>query len=297
MHDASPAALQWRTAQGMVHLDRPVVVGIINVTPDSFHDGGRHATTDAAVRHAARLIEEGVGILDVGGESTRPGAAAVDAATEARRVVPVVRELRAAWPAIPVSVDTVKADVAQAAVAAGAAIINDVSGLRLDPAMAGVAARTGAGLILMHSRGGVEAMARYDLADYGPDCVADVRDELLQAVGHAREAGVAGDALVLDPGLGFAKRTAHSISLLAGLARLADLGFPVMVGPSRKRFIGDIAGGAGPDDRLPGTLAACVVAFLNGARLFRVHDVGPARQALALAAAIPAGQPAAAMAG
>jgi dihydropteroate synthase len=297
MHYATPAALQWRTAQGTVHLDRPVVVGIVNVTPDSFHDGGRHATTEAAVRHAARLVEEGAGILDVGGESTRPGAAAVSAATEARRVVPVIRELRSAWPAIPVSVDTVKADVARQAVAAGAAIINDVSGLRLDPAMAGVAARTGAGLILMHSRGSVEAMARYDLAEYGPDCAADVRDELMQAVAHALEAGVAGDAVVLDPGLGFAKRTAHSLALLAGLARLTDLGFPVMVGPSRKRFIGDVAGGASPEDRLPGTLAACVVAFLNGARLFRVHDVRPARQALDLAAAIRPAQPAAAMAG
>ncbi|HSJ05680.1 MAG TPA: dihydropteroate synthase [Longimicrobiales bacterium] len=297
MHDAPPAALHWRTAQGMLHLEGPVVVGIVNVTPDSFHDGGRHATTEAAVRHAARLVEEGAGVLDVGGESTRPGAAAVDAATEARRVVPVVRELRAAWPAIPVSIDTVKADVAREAVAAGAAVINDVSGLRLDPAMAGVAARTGAGLILMHSRGGVEAMARYDLAEYGTDCVADVRDELMQAVTHAQEAGVAGDAIVLDPGLGFAKRTAHSVAILAGLARLTDLGFPVMVGPSRKRFIREIAGGAGPDDRLPGTLAACVVALLHGARLFRVHDVGPARQALDLAAATLTAQTAAAVAG
>jgi dihydropteroate synthase len=296
MHDATPAALPWRTAQGTVHLDRPVVVGIVNVTPDSFYDGGRHATTEAAVRHAARLVEEGAGILDVGGESTRPGAMAVDAATEARRVVPVVRELSAAWPAIPISVDTVKADVAREAVAAGAAIINDVSGLRLDPAMAGVAARTGAGLILMHSRGAVDAMARYDLAEYGPDCVADVRDELMQAVAHAQEAGVAGDAIVLDPGLGFAKRTAHSLALLAGLPRLTDLGFPIMVGPSRKRFLGDVAGGADPEDRLPGTLAACVVAFLNGARLFRVHDVRPARHALDLVAAVPPAQPAAAVA-
>lgn len=278
----------WRVAGAGVPLDRPVVIGILNVTPDSFWDGGRHDSVAAAVRHAASLIEDGADIIDVGGESTRPGAVTVAAADEIARVVPIVRALVHAWPDVPVSVDTVKAEVAGAALDAGAAIVNDVSGLRLDPALADIAARQGAGLILMHSRGDVEAMAGYTLATYGQDPTDDIARELALAVQRARDAGIPDDAIVVDPGLGFSKRTEHSLAVLAGLDRIAALGFPVLVGPSRKRFIGEAAGGLPPELRLEGTLAACVIAWLRGARLFRVHDVAAARRALDFARAASA---------
>jgi dihydropteroate synthase len=291
MSHASAVSLEWRTARGDVRLDRPVVVGILNVTPDSFWDGGRHAAVDTALRHAERLLDEGADILDVGGESTRPGAVPVAAEAEIARIVPVVEAVLRARPDTLVSVDTVKASVARAALAAGAAILNDVSGLRLDPGLAVEAAGAGAGLILMHSRGGVAEMAQYAQAEYGDDCVGDVVSGLGRSVEAARAAGVPDAAIVLDPGLGFAKRTHHSLALLGGLGRIAALGFPVMVGPSRKRFIGEAAGGLHPEERLPGTIAACVVALLRGARLFRVHDVAPVRHALDLAAATQGAQP------
>jgi dihydropteroate synthase len=275
----------WRTLAGALRLDRPVVMGILNVTPDSFWDGGRHDSVEAAVRHATTLLDEGADILDVGGESTRPGAATVSADEESRRVVPVIAALRERWPDLPLSVDTVKAEVASRAVDAGASIINDVSALRLDPAMGHVAARTGAGLILMHSRGDVGTMARYDSAVYS-DVVAEVAADLDDAVARARSAGVPAEAIVVDPGLGFAKRTEHSLALLAGLRRIADAGRPVLIGPSRKRFIGEASGGLPAEDRGEGTLAACVLGLAHGALLFRVHDVAGARRALGLAHAV-----------
>lgn len=288
MMTAPAVPLEWRTARVSVRLNRPVVVGIVNVTPDSFHDGGRYTDRQAALAHAASLLEAGADILDIGGESTRPGASPVEASTEVRRVVPVIEAVVARWPDVPVSVDTVKAAVARAAIDAGATIINDVSALRLDPELAGVVAGAGAGLVLMHSRGTVATMARYELAGYGADCVADVRSELADAFARARAAGVRDDSVVLDPGLGFAKTTTHSLAVLAGLRRLTDLGCPIMVGPSRKRFIGEVSGGLAVDDRLDGTVAACVIAALNGARLFRVHDVAAARHALDLTVAVQA---------
>src|SRR5919108_1151175 len=251
-----PAVQQtWRTARTDVLLDRPLLVGILNVTPDSFWDGGRHATVDDAVRHAEALLEQGADLLDIGGESSRPGARAVAAEEEMTRVLPVLDALVRRWPDVPLSVDTVKAAVAHAALDAGAAIVNDVSGLRLDRALGAAVASHGAGLILMHSRGTVESMARYELADYSADPVADVRRELADAVARARAAGIADEAIVVDPGLGFAKRTEHSLAVLAGLQRIAELDFPVMIGPSRKRFIGDVAGGLDPAARLEGTIA------------------------------------------
>lgn len=280
---AAPAAvpLAWRTARTRLRLDRPIVAGILNVTPDSFWDGGRHASVEAAVRHAEDLIGEGADILDIGGESTRPGAVPVTVREEIARVVPVIDAVHRRWPELPLSVDTVKTEVARAAMDAGASIVNDVSALRLDASLAGEIASAGAGVILMHSRGDVEHMARYDLADYGADPVADVRTELADAIERARAGGIADDAIVVDPGLGFAKRTAHSLALLAGLERLSGLGCPVLVGPSRKRFIGDAAGAQIPvEARLEGTIAACVIALLHGAAIFRVHDVGPVRRAL-----------------
>jgi dihydropteroate synthase len=263
----------WLTATGAISFDRPRIAGVLNVTPDSFWDGGRHAGADRARAHAERLVEEGADLLDVGGESTRPGAGSVSVADELERVLPVVRALVRACPGVPVSVDTVKAEVADAALAEGAGIINDVSGLRLDPAMGDVVARHSAGLVLMHSRGAV-------------DPVGDVIRELETAIAHASIAGVQPAAIVLDPGLGFAKRTEQSIALLAGLHRLVELGYPVMVGPSRKRFIGDLTGGLAAEERLEGTLAVCVAALLAGARLFRVHDVRATRRALDVAEAI-----------
>jgi dihydropteroate synthase len=276
----------WLTARGTLALDRPLIAGILNVTPDSFHDGGRHATTAAAVAHAEQLLAEGADLLDIGGESTRPGARPVDAVEERGRVVPVLHAVVRRFPAVPVSVDTVKSEVARAALDAGASIINDVSGLRLEPALAGAVAAAGAGIILMHSRGTVATMASYALADYGDDPVGTIARELREAADRALGAGIAAEAIVLDPGLGFAKRTEHSIAALAHLDRIAALGWPVLVGPSRKRFVGEVAGGLAPEERLEGTLAACVVALLAGARIFRVHDVGPARRALAVAEAV-----------
>jgi len=277
---------EWRTARGPLSLGRPRILGILNVTPDSFWDRGRHAALDAALARAEAILEEGGDVIDIGGESTRPGAKPVEAAEELERVVPVVREIVRRWPEAVVSVDTVKAVVARAAVDAGAAIVNDVSGLRLDPDMAGTVADTGAGIVLMHSRGEVGTMASYEMAEYGPDPVGDMVDDLASALGRAREAGIADDAIVLDPGLGFSKRTEHSVAALAHLDRFLALGRPVMVGPSRKRFVGELSGGLPPEERLEGTLAACVVAHAGGARVFRVHDVRATRRALDVAEAI-----------
>lgn len=286
---AAPASVPvaWRTARGSLSLERPIVAGILNVTPDSFWDGGRFADVEAAVAQVAAMVAGGADMVDIGGESTRPGATAVDAGEEIARVVPVIEAVHREWPQLPISVDTVKAAVARAAIGAGASIINDVSGLRLDAALAGEIARAGAGVILMHSRGSVDRMARYDLAEYGPDPVGDVASELAAAVERARAGGIGDEAIVIDPGLGFAKRTEHSLALLARLDRLAELGFPVLVGPSRKRFTGDAAGAALPvEDRLEGTIAACVIALLHGAAIFRVHDPAPVRRAVDFAHAV-----------
>lgn len=286
METAPVTRSAWHTARGPIPLDRPRLAGILNVTPDSFWDGGRHAGLDRAIRHAAHMVEEGADILDVGGESTRPGARSVPLDEERARVMPVVRELARRFPAVPVSVDTVKAAIAVEALAEGAAIINDVSALRLDPELGAVVAGSRAGLILMHSRGAVDRMATYDTARYGDDVVGDVVRELSQAVARAEETGVDASRIVLDPGLGFSKRTAHSAAVLGHLPRLVELGYPVLVGPSRKRFVGELGGGLEPAERLEGSLAACVVALLGGARLFRMHDVAPARRALDVAEAL-----------
>lgn len=276
----------WSTARGVVNLDRPRIMGIVNVTPDSFWYGGRHAGLAAALAAAERHLEEGADLLDLGGESTRPGAVRISVAEERDRVLPVLRELVRRWPDLIVSVDTTRAEIAAAVLDEGAAAINDVSGLRLDERLGGVVADAGAGIILMHSRGGVEEMARYDLAHYGADPVGEVVVELGESLGLAHAAGVADQAIVLDPGLGFAKRTEHSLVVLAQLDRIVDLGYPVLVGPSRKRFVGEVAGGLPPEERLEGTIAACVAAYLSGAQFFRVHDVLAIRRALAVAEAV-----------
>ena len=229
------------------------------------------------------MLSEGADAIDVGGESTRPqGARAVSADEEIARIVPVVRAVRRAFPTVAISVDTTKAGVAAAALDAGADIINDVSAFRLDPRMGEIAAVTGAGVILMHSRGGVGEMATYRYAEYGSDVVTEVVGELKAAVAVAHAAGVAGESIVLDPGIGFAKRSEHSLRILSELNRLS-LGYPLLVGVSRKRFVGELSGVERAEDRVFGTVAANVVALMRGARLFRVHDVAVNRQALAVA--------------
>ena len=282
--DAPPA---WLCRGRGIPLDRPLVLGVLNVTPDSFSDGGRFFSIEAALDHGSRLVEEGADVIDIGGESTRPqGAREVDVAEECRRVLPVLSALRDHHPKARFSVDTVKSEVAAAALAAGADIINDVSAFRLDPTMASVCAEAGAGVILMHSRGGVTDMATYAHARYGTDPVADVIAELRARLDEAEGAGIARGAIVIDPGIGFSKRTEHSVAMLAGLSRLVALGYPVAVGVSRKRFIGELSGSPDPVDRLEGTIGANVMALAAGARIFRVHDVRATRRALDVAWAI-----------
>lgn len=270
----------------MIVIDRPIVVGILNVTPDSFSDGGRYTSVDAALRHAEGMVADGADIIDVGGESTRPqGAQPVSADEELNRVVPVVQALKQRLPETPLAIDTVKAEVAASALAEGAQIVNDVSGMRLDPAMAETCAMSGAGVVIMHSRGGVSEMATYAVANYA-DVVAEVAAELRERVEAARTAGIADERIVVDPGIGFSKRSEHSLAVLAALPRIAAWGYPVLVGTSRKRFVGELTGATDPVERVHGTTGANVAALERGARLFRVHDVRAARQALDVAWAV-----------
>ena len=277
------ARLSWRIGRGFLQLDKPRVMAILNVTPDSFFDGGRHSGSAAALHQVELMLEEGADIVDVGGESTRPGAQPISETEEIARVVPVVKEIVRRWPDTTISVDTVKSNVAKAAADQGAAVINDVSGLRLDPRIADVVAAGGLGIVLMHSRGSVTSMAHYDTANYGDDVVGDIVEELRTSVGVASAAGVAAEQIVVDPGLGFSKRTEHSVAVLRQLDRVLALGYPVLVGPSRKRFIGELVGRVPPEERLEGTLGAIVAARARGASIFRVHDVRAARHALAVA--------------
>ncbi|HUF36393.1 MAG TPA: dihydropteroate synthase [Gemmatimonadales bacterium] len=278
--------LAWRTARGPIALDRPVLMGILNLTPDSFSDGGRFLARDAALAQADYLVESGAAIVDVGGESTRPDRAEpVELEEELRRVVPVVEALARARPGLLLSVDTVKAAVARAALEAGAAIVNDVTAFRLEPAMAEVVAASGCGVVLMHSRGGVLEIASYTYADYGGDVVGGVLAELREAVATATASGIDPEAIAIDPGFGFSKTVEQNIAVLDQLAAFQSLGRPVLAGPSRKRFLGAVTG-LPVEDRDRATAAACALAWGRGARLFRVHDVAAAREALALAAAV-----------
>ena len=276
----------WRIKGRELALDRPIIMGILNVTPDSFSDGGLFFSPDAAVAHARTMVDEGADIIDVGGESTRPqGATPVDEQEEGRRIFPVIGAIAAAFPQLAVSVDTVKSDVARAALEAGAHIVNDVSAFRLDPRMGEICASAGAGVVLMHSRGSVSEMATYSHANYD-DVVDEVMAELRERVSAGREAGVADACIAVDPGIGFAKRSEHSLDVLAALPELAAWGHPVVVGASRKRFVGEITGMVAPSARVHGTVGANVVALERGARVFRVHDVAANRQALDVAWAI-----------
>lgn len=261
-----------------------LLVGVVNVTPDSFSDGGEHATAEQAVAHALELAAQGASWLDIGGESTRPGAAPVPAAEEMRRVVPVIEALRPRTEAI-LSVDTMKAAVARAALAAGAQVVNDVSGLQADAEMARVLAETGAGCVLMHMRGTPQTMR--SLAVYG-DVVREVREELARCLEAAiARSGLSPDHFVLDPGIGFAKTAEHSLALMAHLEDLRrDLGRPLLVGPSRKSFIGQVLDQPDPRRRRWGTAAAVAVCAMAGVDLVRVHDVAEMRDVARVAAAI-----------
>jgi dihydropteroate synthase len=273
----------WSIRGRVLRLGHPIVMGILNVTPDSFSDGGRFFSSDHALRHALEMLDEGADIIDVGGESTRPqGAVPVPADEECRRVLPVIERLARERPDAIMSIDTAKSDVASAALDAGAHIVNDVSGLRLDPAIAQLCATRSAGLVLMHSRGNVSDMATFKYAEY-KDVVTDVLTELEASVMTARRADVKRESIVVDPGIGFSKKSEHSLAMLAAIPRLLQWGYPVMVGVSRKRFIGEITGQEKPEDRLGGTVGANVAALILGARIFRVHDVSANRQALDVA--------------
>jgi dihydropteroate synthase len=261
---ASSARLHWAG----LSLDRPRVMGILNVTPDSFSDGGRSAAPGEAIGRGLAMAADGADIIDVGGESSRPGAAPVPPDIEQDRIIPVVRALSLAG--LCVSVDTRHASTMRAALDAGARIVNDVSGLAHDPDAAATVAAYGCPVVLMHMRGVPETMNA--LATYG-DVVPEVRDELLGRVRAAEAAGVARDNIAIDPGIGFAKLAAHSRAILRGLPVFVSLGYPVLIGVSRKAFIGALSGEAEAHRRLGGSIAAAVFAALRGATIFRVHDV------------------------
>lgn len=279
----TPPAASWRIRGRRLDLSRPLVMGVLNVTPDSFSDGGRFFDRDAALDRARSMAEAGADLVDVGGESTRPGARPVSAGEEWERIGPVLEELRGME--VPISVDTTKSEVARRALDAGADVLNDVSALRFDPSLAGLAAESGAGLVLMHMRGTPRTMQRD--TEYG-DLVGEVRAELARALERARAAGCDPEQVVLDPGIGFGKSAAGSRALLARAGAFRVDGRPVLVGPSRKSFIGETLG-LPVEERLEATLAACVVALTAGASVFRVHDVRAARRALDMAAELMPG--------
>lgn len=291
MFDTSP---QLDCAGRILCMDRPRIMGIVNVTPDSFSDGGRHATVEAAVAHALQLVAEGADVLDIGGESTRPGAEPVPVEEELRRIVPVIERL-ARESNVPVSVDTFKPEVMRAAVAAGAGMINDVYALR-QPGALDAAAELGVPVVLMHMLGEPGTMQQAPQYD---DVVAEVHRFLAERIFAAEMAGVVKKNLVIDPGYGFGKTKEHNMTLLARSAHFLELGVPMLAGLSRKRSIGELTGRDVPGQRIHGSVAAHLLAAQNGARLLRVHDVAATADALKVweaVAAVPAPRNAAAAA-
>lgn len=261
----------WKTSRREISLDVPLVMGILNVTPDSFSDGGRYADINAALKRVDEMIAEGADVIDIGGESTRPGSKRVSADDEISRVVPVIEAISKRLD-VPVSIDTSKSAVANAAVDAGAEIINDISGLRFDEAIAEVAARHKTGLVLMHSRGEFETMHSQPPVE---DIITEVEKDLRRSISAAAAAGVAGEQIALDIGLGFGKTLDQNLKLIAQLDRLVKEfpGFPILVGASRKSFLGKLLGKDDPKERLSGSLASAAIAVWNGAKILRVHDV------------------------
>lgn len=263
--------MHWQIRDQKLEISGPRVMGVLNITPDSFSDGGRFIALEDALRQADRLIAEGADILDIGGESTRPGSRRVSVRDEIARVVPVIESLHRKYD-IPISIDTTKSEVATAAIEAGAGIINDISGMRFDEQLANVAAETRSGLILMHSRGSFEEMHSQEPVE---DILADVVRDLRCSVDAARRAGVNDAQIALDVGIGFGKTLSQNLELIAKLDKLkAEFpNFPFLVGASRKSFVGKLLGGVSAGERLNGSLAAAAIAAWNGADILRVHDV------------------------
>ena len=278
-----PAVQRTKTRVGSLTFGPdPVLMGVLNVTPDSFSDGGEFFRAEPAVSHAEKMFDEGAQVIDVGGESTRPGADPVSPEEELRRVLPVIQGILSARPDSIVSIDTYRSSIAEAALDAGARAVNDVTALG-DPRMAGLMAERGCPIILMHMLGEPKSMQqdpRYE------DVVREVRDFLAERAERAIRAGVELENIILDPGIGFGKALEHNLKLLKRLDSLVELGFPVLVGVSRKSFLGKITGCEDPKSRLFGTMAANVLAYERGANLFRVHEVRANKEALAVAAAI-----------
>jgi dihydropteroate synthase len=263
--------------------ERTLIMGILNVTPDSFYDGGRYNNLDSALSHAERLVTEGADILDIGGESTRPSSEAVSTEEELARVIPVIKEIKQHLN-VTISIDSYKADVAQAAADVGADIVNDVGGLRFDKLMTSVVKRTGVGCVIMHNADTRDRMhAQTAHADVLQEVLADLRAKIQLA----EEAGISKEKFIIDPGIGFAKSRRDDLIMHRRLAELKSLGLPILFCSSRKRFIGDVLG-LGKDQRLEGTIASCVIAALHGASIIRVHDVNEVARAIKIADAVRA---------
>lgn len=278
--------ITWTVPGHTFNFEKPAIMGILNVTPDSFSDGGRFPDVNSAVEHGLKLAKDGADIIDVGGESTRPGSDEIDVETETSRVIPVIEGLMDSGLDIPISIDTRRLEVASKSVRAGAKIINDVSALRSSPEMALFAAETGVGIILMHMLGNPRSMQENPCY---VDVIREIRDFLSERVQFAESQGISRESIAIDPGIGFGKNLAHNLAILRETHELLEIGRPVLIGPSRKRFIGELTG-EDTGNRLGGTVAACVVSLMAGARLFRVHDVSLVRQALDVAHAIIMGE-------
>jgi dihydropteroate synthase len=276
---------QWKLSRGSLpYGERTLVMGVLNVTPDSFSDGGQFYSLDLAMAHAVQMIAEGADIIDVGGESTRPGSAFVSEEEELQRVIPVIERLTSRT-SVPISIDTTKPSVARAALEAGAEIVNDISALRFDPLIADEAARAGAGLVLMHSRGTPKTMQQLPPVE---DIMSEVIDGLRESIAVARQHGVAPDNIAVDPGIGFGKTAEQNVELIAKLDQLAAefADFPLLIGTSRKSFIGKLLDNAPADQRLYGTIASIAASVLKGAHIVRVHDVRAAAEAVRISDAL-----------
>jgi dihydropteroate synthase len=276
---------QWKLARrSLPYGDRTLVMGVLNVTPDSFSDGGQFLSFDMAIAHAEQMIANGADIIDIGGESTRPGSEFVSVEEELHRVIPIIEQLTANG-SVPISIDTTKSSVARAALAAGAEIVNDISALRFAPSLADEVARASAGLVLMHSRGTPKTMQTLSPV---PDIMSEVIGGLRESVAIARQHGVAPESIAVDPGIGFGKTVEQNVELIAKLDQLARefADFPIMIGTSRKSFIGKLLDGAPADQRLYGTIASTVASVMNGAHIVRVHDVKTAVEAVRVVDAI-----------
>jgi dihydropteroate synthase len=276
--------MPWHTSKRILSLDKTLIMGILNVTPDSFSDGGEFSTLESAITQAGKMIDEGADMIDVGGESTRPGGARVSAGEEIDRVVPVIEELAKRF-GIPLSIDTSKSEVAEAAVRAGAEIINDVSGLRFDPKIAGVAAKYNTGLVLMCLRGTFETMHTSPPVE---DILQEVADGFRSSIARANSFDVPFENIALDPGIGFSKTFEQNLELLAKLGKLKSefTVYPILIGTSRKSFMGKILGNAAPHERIGASAVSAAIAVMNGADIVRVHDVRETVEAVKIADAI-----------